>query len=183
MGHLLKIADVIDAISYRIGHVVKWLAVSLVLIQFVVVLLRYAYSSSFIWMQESVIYVHATLFMMAIGYTYLIDAHVRVDVFYARWSSRAKALADLIAVLVTVLPFCVLIIWSSWGYVVTSWRLGEGPMAVGGLPLTSWLKSLIPLMAVLLGVQALSIAIRAAAVVSGWPVEVFPRRPVVVEPV
>lgn len=145
----------------------KWLALLLVLLQFAVVVLRYAFGTSYIMMQEGVIYLHAFLFMLAIGYTCLVDQHVRVDVFYARWTPGRRALVDLLAVLIAVLPFCALVLWASWGYVSTSWRLGEGPMAVGGLPFTPWLKSLIPAMAVLLALQSLSIAVRCVAVLRG----------------
>jgi TRAP-type mannitol/chloroaromatic compound transport system permease small subunit len=175
---LLRLADAVDALSRAIGRAVQWLAVLLVLVQFVVVVLRYAYGSSFIWMQESVIYTHATLFMLAIGYTFLLDQHVRVDVLYAGWPARRKALVDLVGIVVAVLPFCALVVWASWGYVAVSWRMGEGPMAVGGLPLLSFLKTLIPVMAVLLGLQAASIAIRALAVLSGSAATHFPGKPV-----
>jgi TRAP-type mannitol/chloroaromatic compound transport system permease small subunit len=153
-----------------------WLALAVVLAQFVVVVLRYAFASSFVWMQESVIYLHATLFMLAIGYTYLVDQHVRVDVLYAGWSVRRKAAVDLASILVAVLPFCALVVWGSWGYAAASWRQDEGPMAYGGVPLVPALKSLIPLMAILLAAQAVSIAIRCVAVLAGAAQTHFPHR-------
>lgn len=176
MGAILKLCDLLDEASDRLGRVVMWLAGVLVAVQFAVVVLRYAYGSSYIWMQESVIYLHATLFMLAIGWVYLHDAHVRVDVLYAGWSARAKALADLLGILVAVLPFCALVIWACWPYVSMSWRLKEGPMFVGGLPFLYLLKSLIPAMAVLLGAQAISLALRAAAVLAGAAETHYPRK-------
>ncbi|MCX7684316.1 MAG: TRAP transporter small permease subunit [Acetobacteraceae bacterium] len=153
-----------------------WLSLLLVLVQFAVVVLRYAFGTSFIMMQEGVIYLHAILFMLAIGYTFLVDQHVRVDVLYAGWSARRRALVDLIAVLVGVLPFCALVVWASWSYVLVSWRFGEGPMAVGGLPFTPFLKSMIPAMAVLLALQSLSIAVRCVAVLRGVAETHLPHR-------
>jgi TRAP-type mannitol/chloroaromatic compound transport system permease small subunit len=153
-----------------------WLALAVVLAQFVVVVLRYAFASSFVWMQESVIYLHATLFMLAIGYTYLVDQHVRVDVLYAGWSVRRKAAVDLVSILVAVLPFCALVVWASWGFAARAWTQGEGPMAYGGLPLVPALKSLIPLMAALLALQAVSIALRCVAVLAGAAETHFPHR-------
>ncbi|MCX8133654.1 MAG: TRAP transporter small permease subunit [Roseococcus sp.] len=176
MGAALRLADGLDLVSRAIGLGVRWLAVLLVLVQFLVVVLRYVWGSSFVWMQESVVYVHAALFMLAIGYAYLIDAHVRVDFFYGRWSERKKAWCDLIGILLAVLPFCWLLWWASWGYVERSFRLGEGPMARGGLPLQPYLKALILVMASLLALQALSIAIRAVAVITGRAETLFPRR-------
>jgi TRAP-type mannitol/chloroaromatic compound transport system permease small subunit len=153
-----------------------WLALATVLAQLAVVVLRYAFASSFVWMQESVIYLHATLFMLAIGYTYLVDQHVRVDVLYAGWSNRRKAAVDLASILIAVLPFCALVVWASWGYAAASWQQGEGPMAYGGVPLVPALKSLIPLMAILLGLQAAAIAIRCVAVLAGAAETHFPHR-------
>ena len=176
MNALLKIADLIDAANDWIGRTVMWCAGLLVLVQFSVVVLRYAYGSSFIWMQESVVYLHAALFMLAIGYAYLQDGHVRVDVLYADWSPRAKAVADLLSILFAVLPFCALVIWACWPYVSLSWRLKEGAMSVGGLPFVYVLKALIPTMAVLLALQAIAIALRAVAVLTGDAATHFPRK-------
>jgi TRAP-type mannitol/chloroaromatic compound transport system permease small subunit len=153
-----------------------WLALATVLLQFVVVVLRYAFGSSFVMMQESVIYLHATLFMLAIGYTWLVDQHVRVDVLYAGWSMRRRAAVDLASIVVAVLPFCALVLWGSWDYAARSWAQDEGPMAVGGVPLVPALKSLIPAMAILLGLQAVSIAIRCVAVLTGAAETHFPHR-------
>lgn len=173
---LLAAARGLDALVCTVGRTVRWLAVVLVLVQLAVVILRYAYGSSFIWMQESVIYTHAALFMLAIGYTFLVDGHVRVDVFFARWSPRTKALVDIVGILFAALPFCALVIWASWGYVAVSFRLGEGPMQVGGLPLLPWLKSLIPAMAVLLALASLAVLLRALAVLMGGAASHLPER-------
>ena len=177
MAALLRLAGAIAAVSATVGRAVRWLAVVVVLLQFVVVLLRYAYGTSYVWMQEGVIYLHAALFMLAIGYTYMLDGHVRVDVLYAGWSPRRRALVDLVGILVSVLPFCVLLVWASWGYVAMSWRFGEGPMRVGGLPLQPWLKTLIPAMAGLLALQAVAVAIRCVAVLAGRAETHVPARP------
>jgi TRAP-type mannitol/chloroaromatic compound transport system permease small subunit len=181
MRPLLALADGIDSMSRLLGRGVKWLAVLLVLVQFTVVVIRYAFGSSFIMMQEGVVYIHAALFMLAIGYVYLLDAHVRVDFFYAGWSEKKKAWTDLIGVLVTVLPFCWLLVWASWGYVSMSFRMGEGPMAVGGLPLLPYLKALIIVMAGLLALQSVSVMIRALGVITGATDKLFPWRQAVSE--
>lgn len=177
MDAALRIAGLIDGATRGLGRAVKWLALLLVLLQFAVVVLRYVYSMSYVSAQESVIYAHAALFMLAIGYAFLVDQHVRVDVLYARWSARRKALVDLIGVVVCVLPFCALVLWASWGYAANSWRIGEGPIAVGGLPFVPVLKSLIPVMAILLGLQSLAIALRCLAVLRGAAATHFPARP------
>ncbi len=176
MRLLLRLADAIDAGSRALGHSVKWLAVALVVWQFVVVVLRYGFGTSYPWAQEGVTYIHAILFMLAIGYCYMLDAHVRVDFYWAGWDERRRALLESLGIVLLVWPFCALLLWASWGYAMTSFRLGEGPMTHGGLPLQPLLKGLIPLMAILLALQGLSILIRALGVLAGLERTTFPNR-------
>lgn len=176
MRPFLALSDGIDTVSRLIGNTVKWLAVLLVVVQFAVVVMRYAFGASFAWAQESVVYLHAMLFMLAIGYVYMLDAHVRVDFFWANWSERARARLEIAGILCFVWPFCALVVWASWGYVAVSFRLAEGPMQMGGLPFLPWLKGLILAMTGLLAIQALSIAIRAVAVLAGQTGALFPHR-------
>lgn len=173
MSILAAIARGCDWINEQVGRRLMWLAALLVLIQFSVVVLRYLFGTSFIAMQESVIYVHATLFMLTIGYTFLHDGHVRVDVFYASFSPRGRALIDLVGTLIAVIPFCALVLWFSWGFVGASWKMREGPMFVGGLPFVYLLKTTIPVFAVLLLLQAVAIAIKSTLVLAGRDVRVF----------
>jgi len=173
MSALAAIARICDWINEQVGRRVMWLAVLLVLIQFAVVVLRYLFGTSFIAMQESVIYVHATLFMLTIGYTFLHDGHVRVDVFYAELGPRGRAIVDLLGTLVAVIPFCALVLWFAWGFVGASWKMREGPMFVGGLPIVYLLKTTIPVFAALLLLQGVSIAIKSALVIAGRDLRVF----------
>ena len=74
--------------------------------QFAVVLLRYVFGLGSIWLQESILYAHAALFMLAAAWTLQKGGHVRVDVFYADAAPRTKALIDLLGALLLLLPFC-----------------------------------------------------------------------------
>ena len=78
-----RIATLIDGLNTAIANVVRWFALFMVLIQFFIVLGRYVFGVNSIAAQESVLYLHATLFMLGAGYTLLVDKHVRVDVFFA----------------------------------------------------------------------------------------------------
>jgi TRAP-type mannitol/chloroaromatic compound transport system permease small subunit len=172
----LRLADGIDACSRVVGRGVMWLGAALVVWQFAVVVLRYGFGTSYPWAQEGVVYLHAVLFMLAIAYVYMLDAHVRVDFFYGHWSERRRAGLEMAGVVLLVWPFCALMVWASWDYVARSFRLGEGPMAHGGIPLQPYLKALIPAMAGLLALQALSVLIRAAGVLAGRERTAFPHR-------
>ncbi|MFQ3622324.1 MAG: TRAP transporter small permease subunit [Acetobacteraceae bacterium] len=161
------IARALDRVADAVGRAVMWLAVLLVLLQLAVVLLRYGFSTSFIQLQESVVYTHATLFMLGIAYTMLHEGHVRVDILYADWPPRRRAWIDLVGVLAAVLPFALLVLWTCWPFVAASWRIREGAIAYGGLPFQYLLKSLIPAMAVLLLLQAVAHACRCALTIAG----------------
>ncbi len=136
----------------------------MVLAQFAIVLARYVFGVSAIAAGESVLYLHGVLFMAGAGYTLLIDAHVRVDIFYAKAQPRTKAWIDLAGHALLLVPsMLVLLIWS-WPSVRNAWAILEGPISVGGIPASFLLKSLIPVFCVLLLVQSLASLLRVVAV-------------------
>jgi TRAP-type mannitol/chloroaromatic compound transport system permease small subunit len=153
--------DKIDALNERVGHFISWFVLAMVLVTFLVVVLRRIFNFGDIAMQESVTYMHAFVFMLAGAYTLKHNEHVRVDIFYQNMSPRNKAKVDLFGTLFLLLPFAAFIIWISFGYVSNSWKLLEGSREAGGLPLVYILKTLIPLMAVLLFLQGISLTGRA----------------------
>jgi TRAP-type mannitol/chloroaromatic compound transport system permease small subunit len=108
-----------------------------------------------------VIYAHATLFMLAAAWTLRAGGHVRVDVFYAEASPRAKAIIDLVGSLLLLLPFAAVLVWLSVPYAVRSWAILERSQETSGLPLVYLLKTLIPLFALLMALQGIAQAIRA----------------------
>jgi TRAP-type mannitol/chloroaromatic compound transport system permease small subunit len=160
--HFAAIADRIDRLVAAIGRAVMWLSLAVVLLQFAVVVLRYAFGLGSIWLSESVIYAHAALFMLAAAWTLQVNGHVRVDVFYAEASPRAKALVDLLGALLLLLPFMAVILWFALPYVARSWAILERSRETSGLPLVYLLKTLIPLFALLMALQGIAQAIRAA---------------------
>ncbi|GLQ05465.1 hypothetical protein GCM10007924_06860 [Sneathiella chinensis] len=132
----------------------------MVLLQFGIVVLRYVFGISFIFLNEGVLYLHSTLFMLGAGYTYLVNAHVRVDIFYARLSDRGKAKIDLFGHVLFLFPAMIVLLYWSWPTVRTSWAILEGPISVGGIPASFLLKSLIPGFCILILIQGLSALIR-----------------------
>jgi TRAP-type mannitol/chloroaromatic compound transport system permease small subunit len=148
------IAERLDAVNRWTGHIVRWLALIMVLVQFVIVLLRYVFGISYIFASESVLYMHAALFMLGAGYTLLIDGHVRVDIFYSRWSTRRRAAVDALGAQLLLIPSMALLAWMTWPFVRNSWSILEGSISVGGIPASFLLKSLLPAFCVLLIIQA-----------------------------
>jgi TRAP-type mannitol/chloroaromatic compound transport system permease small subunit len=136
----------------------------MVIVQVAVVLMRYVLGLGSIWLQEGILYAHASLFMLAAAWTLQQGGHVRVDIFYADASPRWKALVDLVGAIVFLLPLAFALIVLSAPYVLRSWAILERSREASGLPLVFLLKTLIPVFALLLGLQGTSQAIRAALV-------------------
>ena len=149
-------ASVLDQINLKVGHAVRWLALLMVIVQFVIVLLRYVFGLSDIALNESVLYLHATLFMLGAGYTLQVDGHVRVDIFYAKLSIRGRAWIDLLGHIFLLLPAMLVLLFWSWPSVRNSWSILEGPISVGGIPASFLLKSLITAFCILLIIQSVA---------------------------
>jgi TRAP-type mannitol/chloroaromatic compound transport system permease small subunit len=164
---LEKLADRIDALSTAVGRAVAWCLLFMVLAEFALVLMRYVLGVGSIWLQESVIYAHGALFMLAAAWTLAADGHVRVDIFYADAAPRTKAAVDFLGALLLLLPFALTLLVLSWRYAGRSWAIFEGSRETSGMPAVFLLKSLIPLFAALLALQGIAQALRAALVLAG----------------
>ena len=165
----LAFAGCIDRLNAAIGRTVAWLCLLVVLVQFAVVLMRYMFGLGSIWLSESIIYGHATLFMLAAAWTLRDGGHVRVDIFYADASPRQRARIDLAGALLLLLPFMLVLLWFSLPYVGRSWAILETSRETSGLPAVFLLKTLIPVFAVMMALQGIAQAIRAAEVLKSVP--------------
>jgi TRAP-type mannitol/chloroaromatic compound transport system permease small subunit len=161
--HFTALADRLDRLNTAIGRAASWCALFIVLTGFAVVLMRYLLGLGSLWLQESILYAHAALFLLAAAWTLKEGGHVRVDVFYAGASPRTKAWIDLFGALFLLLPFALAIMCFALPYVERSWAILERSRETSGLPLVFLLKTLIPAFALLLALQGVAQAIRAAA--------------------
>ena len=137
-----------------LGRSAAWLTLVMTLLTFLVVVLRYGLNEGWIWMQESVTYLHATVFMVAAAWAFQADEHVRVDIVYRNRSERYRRIVDLAGTLVFLVPFSVFLVYFGWDYVASAWAVRETSSEPGGLPLVWLLKTLILVMPALLLAQA-----------------------------
>lgn len=156
MPLLASLRCFIERFHTLLGTVVSWFTVLMAVLTFVIVVLRYGFDMGWIALQESVLYLHACVFMLGAAMTFKDDGHVRVDIFYRKMTARRKALVDVLGGVMLLMPVCVFIVATSWQYVIKSWQLLESSQAAGGLPAVFLLKSLILLFAITLFLQALS---------------------------
>jgi TRAP-type mannitol/chloroaromatic compound transport system permease small subunit len=164
---LRAIANKLDRFAERTGRFIAWLSLGMVVITFTVVVLRYLFHSGSIALQESITYLHATLFMLGAAWTLKQDGHVRVDIFYSKQSRRTRAWIDLAGTLLLLFPVCGFILFSSLDYVAASWSVQEGSQEAGGLDAVFLLKTTIPVMAVLLILQGCAISLNNILVITG----------------
>ena len=159
----------IDRISTASGQAAAWLTLVMVVITFVIVVMRYVFDAGLIWVQESVVWMHAVVFMLGAAYTLSAEEHVRVDVFYRTMGERRRAWVDLIGVLVFLLPLCVFLGWASFDFVIQSWSIGESSRESGGLPypFVPLLKSVLLLMPVTVALQGVSLALKSLNILRG----------------
>lgn len=166
MNFLLAISRLIDALNERIGRAVLWLTLIVVLVSAANAISRKAFHmSSNAWL-ELQWYLFGAIFLLAAGYTYLRNEHVRVDVLAAKFPPRVQATIEVLGIVLFLLPAAGLIFWLSLPYFYESWRLNELSSNTGGL--IRWpAKLLIPVGFSLLILSGVSRLIRCVAFLAG----------------
>ena len=162
-----RLSRAIDRFSVLTGRAVSWLTLAMVLVTAAIVILRYVFDSGVIWLQESLTWMHAAVFMLGAAYTLEQDEHVRVDIFYRGMSARRRAIVNLFGVVFFVMPLCVFFFVESFDYVMAAWRIQEVSRDAGGLPYPAipLLKSALLLMPITVALQGVSLAVKSIHVI------------------
>jgi len=161
------IAALICRINWLIGQVFSWLALGIVLVCFTVVVQRYVFAVSFVWMQDLYIWLSGAMFTAVAGFALMRDDHVRVDIFYRPASVKWRALVDLVGALIFLLPFTAIVYAYSMPFVARAWSYTEASANVGGMPGLFILKSFIIAFAILLALQGLAMICRSVLILGG----------------
>lgn len=133
----------------------------MVLTTFIVVVMRYVFDAGFVWLQESIVWMHAFVFMVGAAYTLQQEEHVRVDVFYGGMSPKKRAWTNAIGVVILLLPLCAYIAFVAFDFVMMSWQLKEASRGSGGLPFP-----FVPLMKSLVLFMPLALALQGSALLT-----------------
>ncbi|WP_027858373.1 TRAP transporter small permease subunit [Marinobacterium jannaschii] len=164
---LSRVVRALDLLSEWTGRCIAWLTLLMVLVTFAIVVMRYLFETGNIALQESVIYMHSFVFLLAAGYTLKHDGHVRVDIFYRPMAEKRKALINIFGTLFLLFPVTGFIFYISWEYVATSWSLMEGSQEAGGLDFRYLLKSALLAMPMLMILQGIAELLRNYLVLTG----------------
>ena len=158
--------NLLDRISIVVGRLTAWLTLFMVVITFIVVVMRYVFDAGAVWLQESIIWMHAVVFMVGAAYTLQQEEHVRVDIFYRDMSERRRAWVDLLGVILFLLPVSLFLAWKAWDFVAISWQLREASREPGGMPypFIPLLKSVLLIAPLLLSLQGISMLRKAVSV-------------------
>ena len=150
----------LDRILDYSGKVFSALPLLLILVQFSVVVMVYVFKTGSIQLQESLQYINAIMFLGGAGYTALKDEHVRVDLFYSKFTDRQKAKVNFFGTLFLLIPFLWLFFYSAMPYVADSWRIMEGSIEASGLPFVYILKTTLILFPLTLTLHVIASLIR-----------------------
>lgn len=164
---LLRLAGTIDRLNMLFGKACAWLTLFLVLGTALVVILRYGFGIGATALQEAVLYAHALVFMGATAWVLQRNGHVRVDIFYQKFSSRSQALVEVLGTLLFLLPVCLFLGWASWDYVGNSWATLEASSETGGLKFVFIQKSIILVLVATLVLQGIANLIKSVYLLAG----------------
>ena len=159
--------NLFDRISNITGKATSWLTLAMVVLTSIIVVMRYVFDAGLIWMQESVTWMHAAVFMVGAAYTLLHEEHVRVDIFYCKMSERRRAIVDLLGVVFFLLPLCGFLALMAYDFAAAAWSIHETSREPGGLPypMIPLLKSLIIVMPVAVALQGISMLMRSITII------------------
>lgn len=164
----LTLQKTLDTVIEWTGRVISWLTLFMVLMVTLVLILRNWFELSAIALQESVNYMHATVFMLGAAFALKHNDHVRVDVFYQNFSAKKKAIVNIVGFLFLLLPVCLFIFIYCKDYVLFSWALSEGSNQPGGIPYMYLLKTLLLAMPITLIIQGFADSLQCLAFLAGW---------------
>lgn len=167
MHSLLTLSNRLRAIADKTGQLAGWLIVALVLVIMVDVTLRHWFVIGSTKLQELEWHLHGALFLLALGWAYNRDAHVRIELLSNRFAPRTNATMELLGCLLFLLPYTATVIWFGLDYVGYSIEYNEASPSATGLPARWLIKAAIPLGFTVLACAALAKALEAIAFLFG----------------
>ncbi|KZB57474.1 C4-dicarboxylate ABC transporter permease [Thalassospira lucentensis] len=167
MEALLKLSDGIDALVSRIGKWAALLAVPLMLTIMYDVIQRKFGGQGSIKLQELEWHLHTGLFMLCFGFAYIRDAHVRIELIRDNLRPRTRAIIEMIGAIICILPFCALVLYFGFDFVLRSYETHEVSAATTGLTHRWIIKSTIPVGFGLLAMAGLSVFLKCYVFVFG----------------
>ena len=167
MKALKTLSRWIDGFNEKVGQMVSWVTLGLVVVIFIDVVMRYLFNTSYVFTQELEWHLFGFIFLIGAGYTLLHDGHVRVDIIYQRLGLKGRAWINLCGVILFLIPGCIMVINTSWKFAANSFAMLEGSPDPGGIPLRFIIKGCIPAGFTLLLLQGISMGLHSFMLILG----------------
>lgn len=140
----------VSKIIKLLGEKFSLVYVLLVLLIFVDVAVRAITNKSQVWLGELEWQIFALLFLVGMSYALQEDKHVRVDLFYNKFSQKKQLWTDIVGHIIFLIPWCIVVVITGYKYASNSWYINEGSANPGGLPAKYLIKSMISISFLLL---------------------------------
>jgi TRAP-type mannitol/chloroaromatic compound transport system permease small subunit len=149
-----RITDALEWLNVRAGQFVAYWAVISVFVYYYEVMARFVFNSPTNWVHESMFLMYGMQYMLCGAYAYREDQHVRVDVIYAKFSPRGKAIADIVTS-VFFFIFILTMLWTGSKFALDA--IGNSEVSFTEWGVQYWpVKLTIPIGAALMALQGLS---------------------------
>ena len=164
---LLNISSKLENILVGVGKLGAWLSLPLIAIIMFDIISRKFFVLGSTKLQEMEWHLHAALFLLALGYAYLKNSHVRIEVIREGFSTKLKAILEVIGVVLFILPYTGLIIWFGIDFVSRSFGMNEVSSASTGLSHRWIIKSFVPMGMAFLWLAGISVLLRNISYLMG----------------
>ncbi|PML77795.1 TRAP transporter small permease subunit [Enterovibrio norvegicus] len=161
MQSLIFLERLINRLADLLGWIASTLFLLLMLNVVYNVIMRYAFDSVSIALQEMEWHLFSAVFLLGVPYAIKAGGHVRIDVLYERWGEKTQALVDLLGCVLFLLPFSVLIVYFGLDFANEALQLGESSGDPGGLPHRWIIKAMIPLSFLFIAVTGFALTLNA----------------------
>jgi len=156
---------IVDRLNLWAGTICKWFVALLTLVLTLEVVMRYVFNSPTIWAYDVSYMLGGSFFVLGMGYTLLKNDHVRVDIFYQKYSPRGRAMVDAVLTLVLFLPCFSLLLYHLVPYVYDSWAVSEKSLESFWRPPIYPFKTVLLISVALLLLQGIAVFLRALQVI------------------
>lgn len=160
-----RVCHLIDRFIRRIGEGIAWLNFLLIFIILIQVIMRYGFGKGMIWIEELQWHLYGTCIMFGISYGIAVNAHIRLDLFYQRFTPKNREVVELLGILFLLLPIAVILFIHGLDFVEDSWRVGERSESPLGLPWRWLIKSVVPISMLFVILASVSRMIRSAIII------------------
>jgi len=157
----MRVVSTIESLVAWIGKAAGYLNLLLILVIVVDVTLRALFDQTAAWVGELSWHLFAVIFLLGIPYALQQDRHVRVDLFYERFSPEHKRLVNIVGTLIFLLPWAIVLLVTGWSFAAEAWASGEGSPNPNGITTFFPIKAMIPFAAALLILQGIASCVRA----------------------